>query len=353
MALINKAASLEDAFADNFIQEEEVIEQPIQPIVSETIQEPVNSVENAAEEPVVEHASIEPEKVIERVEVEKIVEKYPAMSEYSEKLLKALQEGRDDDVYNYLREKKKDYQSMSDFDVVKEGLKKSNPKWTDKDIQIELKAKYGTLSGKKDLDSIDQESFPEDYDKAVAFNERVDEKELLLSRDARDFRYQLEEQKQNVEFPKITSEQQPVNNVPTQEEIAESNRQWESHVDAELPKLSEIKFKIGNEDATYKISDEDKVEIAAFMKNFTGEAIAKDLGWIDENGNENVLKIAEDRLKLKQFDKIMASSSGQVKSATIKEVISKDIKNLNLDGRSTSVAATAKSFEDQILDAGR
>lgn len=289
-----------------------------------------------------EEVKVEP-VVTEKI-VEKIVEKAPEFKdEYSKHIYEAILEGKEGELFEYLTRKNKDYDVMADVDVVKEKLKLDNPTWTTKDIDAEMKFKFGTLPEKKDLSAINQELDPEAYDKAVEFNDQIEHKELLLVREARDARIALNETKKNIEFPKIAKEEAPVTNELTQDEIDELNRQWDAHVEQEMPKLSDFKFKVGDEEVSYKISDEDKASQTEYMKGFTGEKVAKDLGWIDEDGNENVLKIAEDMLKLKNIDKIIASAATQMKTSATKEVVA-EIKNVDLTNKNTSSPEVAQDL---------
>ena len=269
---------------------------------------------------------------------EKIIEKYPEFTnDLSKQLFEAIRQGKTDEVYQYLAAQKKDYQTMSDMDVIKEDLKAANPKWSDKDIESEIRYKYGSLSlpQKKDLSLIDQNIDPDGYEKAVEFNDKVDEKELLLSRDARDARIRREDSKQTIEFPKLDQPTAESEKPLTQDEIDESNRKWEARVESEMPTLADLKFKVGDEEVTYKITDEEKASMVTYMKDFSGEKVAKDRGWIDADGNENVVKIAEDLLKLQHFEKIFASSGTQLKTLATKEVLA-DIKNVDLQTQQSS-----------------
>lgn len=288
------------------------------------------------------------EPVVTEKVVEKIVEKYPEFKdEYSKQLFEAIQNGKEDELYAYLSKKNKDYEVMADIDVVKENLKLQNPKWSDKDVEIEVKSKFGRISEKKDLESIDETLYPEEYQKALEFNERIEEKEMLLSREARDARIALEESKKNIEFPKIAQEA-PEQVTITQEQIDESYRAVMAELESEMPKLTEFKFKVGDEDVSYKITDADRQTQTDYMKKLVnGEAnVALDLGWIDANGKENFLKIAEDMLKLKNLGQIVSSAGSQVKTSTTKEIVA-DIKNIDLTP-SSSTPDTSLSVADLI-----
>lgn len=282
--------------------------------------------------------------------VEKIIEKLPEFKdEHSKQIYELIAEGKTKEVFEFLAYQNKDFNTMSDVDVVKENLKLQNPSWTEKDIQIEIKHKFGNFAEPKDLSEIDEVMQKEEYDRAVAFNERLEEKELLLSREARDARIALEANKKTIELPKIAQDKAPETAAPTQEEIDELNRQWEAHVESEMPKLADLKFKVGDEEVSYKITDEDRRAQIDFMKDFSGEHVAKSLGWIDENGKENVVKIAEDMLKLQNFDKIISSATTQLKTKVTKDVIA-EIKNVDLSPSSTTSPETSKSVEASIWE---
>lgn len=352
---VNVAKTWEDAVLDNF--EEQVVE---------TTQEGTEIVTagNELETPVADYSVeivlpegatiIEEESNKEIVEeqpqvVERVIEKYPEMNEDAKKLFAAFQSGNEEEVFNYLSEKRKDYSSMSDFDVVKENLIRSNPTWTERDIAIEIKSKYGSLSGKKDLSSIDEDIYPEEYQSAIEYNELIDERETILARDAREARRTLDEQKKNIEFPKFTQEAE---NQPTDEEIAEANKQWEEMVASEVPKISNFKYKLNGEDVVYKITEEEKVNLTTTMKNFNASDYLSKRGWFDQEGKPNILKISEDVYKLENEGKMIGSVATQIKTATRKEVISRDIKNIDMDDKSSSDFKVSKPFWQVAMEAG-
>jgi hypothetical protein len=352
---INVAKTWEDAVLDNF--EEQVIENSQETVENTTNETVVNKVIDSQVEIVFpegsELVSNETEEIVspEAVSVieEKVVERYPEMTEDAKKLFEALQAGKEDELFNYLSEKRKDYNTMSDYDVVKENIIRSNPNWTDKDIAIELKSKYGVLSAKKDLSEIDEDIYPDEYKSAIEFNELIEERETILARDAREARRLLDEQKKNIEFPKLTQE---VQNQPTEEEIAEANKQWEAMVVSEVPKMSDFKYKLNGEDVIYKITEEERTNLTETMKGFNASEYLSKRGWFDQEGNPNILKISEDVYKLENQGKMIGSVATQIKTATRKEVISRDIKNIDMDDKSSSDFKVSKPFWQVALEAG-
>jgi hypothetical protein len=352
---VNVAKTWEDAVLDNF--EEQVVD---------TTQEgkEIVTAGNELETPVADYSVeivlpegatiIEEESNKEIVEeqpqvLERVIEKYPEMSEDAKSIVDALRAGKEDEVFNYLSEKRKDYQKMSDYDVIKEKIIRSNPDWTEKEIAIDIKSKYGSLSAKKDLSSIDEDIYPEEYQSAIEFNELIGERETILARDAREARRTLDEQKKNIEFPKFTQEAE---NQPTEEEIAEANKQWEEMVTSEVPKISNFKYKLNGEDVVYKITEEEKVNLTTTMKNFNASDYLSKRGWFDQEGKPNILKISEDVYKLENEGKMIGSVATQIKTATRKEVISRDIKNIDMDDKSSSDFKVSKPFWQVAMEAG-
>lgn len=309
--------------------------------VTTPVQEVINTPEVVEETPVVEAKEeviapvVEPVITEKIVEVEKIVEKMPEFKDdYSKQLFDAIREGKEDLLYDYLSKKNRNYNTMADSDVIREKMKLDNPTWTDEDVDVEMDYKFGDIAELKDLDAIDKEIDPDEYQKAVEFNRSVRQKELLRTREARDARQALNESKKTIEFPNIQQESKVEETPLTQDQIDELNRAWEEKVSSAIPNLSDFTFKVGDEEVSYKITDEDKASQLEYMKDFNGQKVFTDLGWIDKDGNENVLKIAEDLLKLKNFERIVSSSASQMKTTAKKEVIA-DIKNIDLNKTTT------------------
>jgi len=298
----------------------------------------------------------EPEpRVIEKV-VEKIVEKYPEFKdERAKDLYERYVNGDIDSIHDYLSEIKRNYDTMSDLDVVRMSLKKDNPTWTDKDIELEIRTAYGKQLEVYDLDSIDKDLDPEGYKEALAHNERAEENLLRLQRGARDSRVKLKEQQKTIELPKITKEE-PVAQTAgrTQEEIDESNRKWAEDAETSVPNITDFKFQIGDdkkpEEAVFTVTPEDKAELVESMKKWNGADFMKERGWTNEDGTFNHLKIAEDVYALRNLNKIVKSVSTRSKNATIKEVIASDIKNIDLsNNRAETVDTSSKQDVGDLI----
>lgn len=254
-------------------------------------------------------------------------------------------------VLDYIRETEKDYTTMSDIDVQREAIKKEHPNWSKADVELELRGKYGDNLEKKDLSAIDKELEPDEYKEAVEYNKEVEKNLLQLQLHARDNRYKLIEEQSKIQLPEIKQAAAPAppeQNTP--EEIADYNAKWVKNVEENLPKLSNIKMNIDNKEVEYVRSDDDKAATTEYMKTFNIFKMAKELGWIDENKKLNPLKIAEDRDKMVNFDKIVTSIATQVKTDTTKTVI-KQIKNVDDEYRTTDSDVAFDTLEDAAWDA--
>lgn len=293
-----------------------------------------------AETPAAEAAPAAVEKI-----VEKIIEKYPEFKdENSKALYDRFVNGDTDGIYSYLSEIKKNYDTMSDIDVVKESLTKKNPLWSDKDVELELRAEYGKQLEKYNMDDYDQEVDSAAYDKALAHNERADENLLRLQRAARDARVSLKEQQKTIELPKIQQEapQAAAPEGPTPEQLEEAHRNWAAAAEQQVTNLADYKFAVGDdknpEDVVFAVTPEDKTARIEAMKKWNGADFMAQRGWQNTDGTFNLLKIAEDVHTLENVTKIAKSAYTQGVTKGKKDAIAKDIKNIdNEQNRSTTV----------------
>jgi len=287
-------------------------------------------------------------------EVEKIIEKQPEFkNEKSKQLFEQLTNAEDPKeaektVLEYLREKNRDYSVMSDIDVVKAALRKENPTWTKDDVDLKIRRTYGKDLTTIDLSSIDADLEPEKYDKAKTHNEDVENALADLRLDALQKRPVLIQAQQELELPSIKpSQQEPPAVGPTPEEVEAANKQWLQAVDSSLSGLSEIKQSIDNKEVVYALNDEDKTALKSQMETFNLLDFSKKRGWQNEDGTPNVTKLAEDVLKLQNFDKITKSYAGQIKTEATKDVL-KSIKNVD-DAKRPPQEVGAGSFEEAFF----
>lgn len=274
---------------------------------------------------------IEVEKI---VEVIKEVEKpHTFTSDAARELYEQMTAGNEDALKSYLDEKYRNYDTMSDLDVVRWQLKKDNPDWKDKDVDLEIKGLYG-----KTLEKIDiAELVGEDLEKANEKNELIEERIDKLLRDARDARIKLNKQKTTIELPKITKPetQQNTKKEPTAAEIATQQADWERYTEEKMKDLSDFKWNVEGEEVSYNFTDSEKKSLLDEMKWYNAAESLTKLGWRDNDGNLFPDKIAKDMHIIRNIDKLINTAFTQGKTAGKEDTVVKDIKNLNLKPGST------------------
>ena len=331
---VNKVNSWEDVISDNYNAEPEVQqeEQELNEELStdlENVDEEDSEVETGSQQ---ENSNTEDEDDEDYEEQEQ--QQYTNPADLDE-----------DTLYEYLTLKKTDYNEVNDIDIVAGFISSENPNWDTEDIEFELEQKYGAslFEEKIDLDEIDKDVYPDEYKEAVKINKDIDRAQKLLRRDALDKRSELEELKQNIQLP--TSERNSDNNVSkssakeseseqglSQEQIQYLQQQWVSSVERDVPSVSEFKFKLGDEEVSYKITQDEQREMVQKMKEFNAENYLVQRGWVKPDGTPDVKKITEDVYILENSEKMFKSGWTQAKESAKMDIIGKDIKNINLGG---------------------
>lgn len=337
---VNKASSWEDVLSNNFNATEQVTEQ-----VEEQVEEQVDFLDEDATLLEQEEASqneIPPAQLEPTGEVSvEATGEVPELDERKQALIDAILEGKEDLVYDYFQKKNVDYNQYSDIDVIKTKIANDNPNWDSEDIELELESKYGAIlfSERINLDEIDKEIYPDEYKEAVKINKEIDKAEKLLRRDAKETRAILEDLKNNITLPtsekkwtiKDTKQSEEAPAQLSQEEIQQLQQQWIEAVEKSVPEVSEFRFKVGDEDVSYKITEDEQKQMVDKMKTFNAEDYLVQRGWLKEDGSPNVKKIYEDVYILENNEKIFKSGWTQAKEKAKMDLISKDIKNINLD----------------------
>lgn len=313
------------------------------PVVPETVETPAASIET----PVVETpvAITEPPASIEVIrEVEKIIEKYPEMDEFQTNILQYIQEGKLSELGRFISDSQRDYSTMSDYDVVKANLMRSNANYTDEIAALKIEMQYGEVT-KIDLSKINKDDNALEYAEAEEHNAIVDRNLKMLRVDAVDARSALETSKKEIKLPKIELQTPQVETTtqPTAEQIEQGRIEWEGLVDKEMKEVNEFTFKAGNdeigfEDISYKVSDNERNEKTKFIKEITLKKMVETLGWVDETGKQNIQKMAGDVLKLEKMQQLISSAYTQGFTTGTKGTVA-EIKNIDLTGKAASSVA--------------
>jgi len=352
---VNRATSWEDVLNNNFN-------------ASAPVEEIVENVEVNEEQVAVDAAGeVVNEEVITPTQPTVVAQEVSQVSDLDpnkQALIDAILDGKEDLVYDYFRQKNTDYNQFSDIDVIKTKIANENPAWDADDIELEIESKYGSslLSEKIDISEIDKDIYPDEYKDALKINKEIDKAEKLLKRDAKETRVILEDLKNNISLPvserrsvekdTVSTENVEASAEYTQEELKQIQADWISAVEKGVPEVSEFKFKLGDEDVSYKITEDEQKQLVDKMKGFNAESYLLERGWLNQDGSPNIKKITEDVYILENNEKIFRSGWTQAKEKAKMDIISKDIKNINLNQSTNTVDAQGSnqySFGDYVL----
>lgn len=352
---VNKAASWEDVLADNFVKE--------QPQEQQTQEAPETQAE-VQEEQNSEVSEQQTEQVQDEVTEQAHEEQGDESGQYEEQFEEqyeniedeaSLEDLDEDKLYELLTLKKTDFNEVSDMDILSGYLYDEHPNWDEEDVVFELEQKYGSalFENKIDLEEIDRELDPEGYKEAVKFNKEIDRAQKLLRRDALEKRTELEAMQANIQLPTAKAKKAVDDNVESQfeandsaeqltaEEIERLQKQWIDAVEKDVPSVDEFKFQLGDEEVSYKVTDEEKQQLVDKMKSFNAESYLVERGWVNQDGTPNVKKITEDVYVLENAEKMFKSGWTQAKERAKMDIIGKDIKNIDLGSREATFDAKA------------
>ena len=370
---VNKVSSWEDVLANNFSAEQQAQEQEKQEVVSEeTVDSSTENTELISSDDNAENAKTQSEETETLADTTFAQEVDENHSDYDESQSEevyieqpSLEDLDEDSLYELLTLKKTDFTEVPDIDIVAGYLYDEHPNWEDDDIRFELEQKYGSalFEEKVDLEDFDKDLDPEGYKEAVKFNKEIDRAQKLLRRDALEMRTELEAMQSNIQLPTAKVNKPEADNVNaeadnqsvqqlTAEEVERLQKQWIESVEREVPSVDEFKFTLGDEEVSYKVTDEEKQDLVEKMKSFNAETYLVDRGWINQDGTPNVKKITEDVYILENSEKMFKSGWTQAKEKAKMDIIGKDIKNIDFSSKGETFDAKASdphAFGNYVL----
>ncbi len=314
----------------------------VEPIVTEEKPKEETPVVVPDTTPIVEET---PKEIVPEVEPLKFA------NEESEKVFNLLKDGKVDEVYNILNEQKKlsSVDKLPPADIIKLNLQYQNKDFNDQEINDLFEETYNFPE--KPIQSI-----TEDDDEFKIRNEKyqaqVEKIEKRIARDAKPATAELLKLSKQIVLPDI-QKQAPVNAEPTQEELAaqqQQTQQFLKSVDESLNSLEGYKVTFKDEEVTipvaYKLSKEEKAAIQpliALSSSNAGEFLSK-IGWIDDKGNINAAKLAEDLpfiLNKTTVIQKMVTETGNQRYAEAK----RSIKNIDYSGGKSAGGDMGKTPE--------
>jgi hypothetical protein len=298
-------------------------------------------VEEKEVEDVVPMVDVEAEEipVADEVKVDVIApEPIKFANEESEKVFNLLKEGKKEEVLSILNEQKKlsEVEKLSPADIIKLNLQYQHKDFTQIEINdlFEEQYEYPEKPVMGELDDEDEfKTRTEKYEKAV---QKIDAR---ITRDSKPAIAELQKLSKEIVLPEITKPETDVLE-PTQEELDAHKKEVErflKSVDESIASHNGYNATFKDEEVeiqvAYPLSKEEKEQIQPLiaLSSLDAGAFLKGIGWINEKGEINAAKLAEDIPFILNKNSIinkMVSETGNKRYAEAK----KSVRNIDYGG---------------------
>lgn len=257
----------------------------------------------------------------------------------SEKIFNLIKDGKEDDVYSYLHEKKtlKSVDKLPAADIIKLNLQYGNKDFSPEDINDLFNERY-QMPEKPIQDSIELDD--EFKERITKYEKEVQKVENRITRDAKPAKTELLKLQKEIVLPDIQGTQ-PLSKEPTQEELAAQKLQTEAYlktVDQSLEKFNGYSTTFKDEEVELQVayvpSPEEKKELHSVitLAGTDAGAFLKTLGWLDDKGNINTNKLTEDLPLILSRDKVLSKLVSETGNKRHEASI-KAIKNIDYSGK--------------------
>jgi hypothetical protein len=238
-------------------------------------------------------------------------------NEVSERIHKALLEGKHDEVYSYLEQTSKlnklltsDVDDISAEEIVKLSMRSKYPELTDSEVEFKYKKQFSLP--KEPVQKYDETD--EEFDQRKEdWQERVNDVKMELMIEAKSSRNQLKQLQSEIKLPEVSSG----NGVNLTQEELQSVQQYVSSymgsVDNHVNDFDGFGIEYRDEDASissaYSPSFEEKQSISNQLKYFAQNDFNANMlladRWVNDDGNLNMNQVIQDLSLLQNSDKII------------------------------------------------
>lgn len=283
-------------------------------------------------------------------------------NEESKKFFEYLKDGKEDDLYNFLSEKKKlekytssEINEQNAADIIKLSMQKKFKDLTQDEIEYKFKKEFSLPKEPVKGELEDDEEFEQKHNE---WEERYNDKKMEMLIEAKLAKPELEKLKTELILPDLKGKE-PKQNEPTPEELVNVQKLR----DAYLEKLNsgvksfngfEVRYK--DEDVEIPVqfipSEEEKTALKNELETFDVEGFILSR-WFDENGQPKVKELMEDVYELKNRERIHQKIANET-AAKVRDSYIKKVKNINLNGAGGSQVQTGspdgKSEMDKLAE---
>jgi len=289
------------------------------------------------------------------------------VNEDSKKVYDYLKGGKEDDLYNFLNQKKQvEKLSKADLtdksiaaELVKFGIQRENPSLTSDDVDFLFKQKYSIPKEPKEEDFV----IDTDYEAALGtWKEQVQNIEKGMVIEAKMQQPKLAQLQQEIVLPDIRKEQQ--SNAPSQEDLAALQQMQQSFLQTVKTSVDGFKgFDVNVKDkdvdyvVSYAPSVEEKTLVSEKLNEFAQSGFDANVvlaeRWVNKDGKSlNVEQMVKDLSLIysneKQSQKLVADAANKRLELYLKE--KKNI-NLNETNNSQFVPNGQKNQQEALVDA--
>ena len=299
---------------------------------------------------------------LETLKTERDKNKITFADEKSEKYFNALKEGKEDEVYNYLAEKKR-LERIEKMDV-------SKVEQAAEIIKTSLQYKYKDLS-ESEIERMIVRKYPmpvkpvqtelqdaDEYAQSVKnWETQVKEAEMDMIIDAKTMRPDLAQYKTNLALPDIPKKV-PEQQKPSQESLDGLKAKRDiflQNLESNYKNFDGYTTKVKDESVefpvTFKVADEDKLAIRNLMQEFNPDVYFSKR-WLKEDGSVNIDKMMSDLILLEKPDKVLQGTAGNAASQRLAQ--ERKIKsNIKLDttSQNTKLTPEEKTNKEKQVEA--
>lgn len=281
-------------------------------------------------------------------------------NEQSKKFFDLLKEGKEDDVYNFLNEKKKieKYTSVevnkdTAEEIIKLSLSTKNKNLSSKEIDFLYKQEYIAPKEPVQKPLEENEDFEERHNEWKEKVEVIEMKRMVAAKMAQP---ELEKLKSEIVLPDIQNNQSQTQ--VSQEELEKFNKVKDDYVksiDTVLKDMNEFNIMVKDEEVdvplVYTYSAEEKKQVASQMKvlaehNFNVTALF-DERWSNKDGSVNTVQIAKDLALLNSGDKAIQKLTNDAFSKSKLKII-QEKSNISLNTNSSSEIVNQNGVKNQL-----
>lgn len=256
-------------------------------------------------------------------------------NETSKKLFEYLKDGKEDDLYNFLNEKKKverlsslEVNDENAEDIIKFAMKQKYKDLNDKEIEYKFNRQFGLPKEP----TIKDDELEEDFEARKAeWQEKVNEIKMERAIEAKLAKPEIEKLKSEIILPDIKKGEEKTQEM-SQEELDKLRQSYLSELENEIVKFSGFDATYKNEGVeipvAYGLTEEEKVSFKNRLQDFDPvDFVLK--RWMNEDGSRNVLQLAKDVYELENNSKIHQKLVNEAGNKAIENYI-KSKKNIDI-----------------------